>query len=769
MRYPTVKEVLNNAIFWILAGVIIVLLLIVVLLSVRRKKAKKAETLAGTDPVTGGLSAERFYAAASALATETSIAFVTLNVSNYLVILDTFGEANAARVLRHIHSTITSILGKEPCARIDRATFSFVLRNAREEEIKARLSMMTSRINSYGEPALDIRFGVYVPKKGEGIDIMRERAASVLAPEADGEHIRFCKAADDNKARFELAREFEHAAEKNELLVYLQPKVRLGDLRIVGAEALVRWRHPRKGMLTGDMFIPALSQYGLMPKLDTFMFEAVLDKLAEWQKEGIMACPISINLSLESFEKEGFALNLANSCTRRGIDPELIEFELDEKALTLAPKRLKAAIDELHKFEFLCSLDNFGRTSIPLHLLRELDADVIKLSSTLFSGENNSRRNRFCIEAILKLASQMRIRTVAEGIDNASQIEYLKQAACDMIQGFCYFRPMSADEFRRTAFHEGELCYVEEPEKAKPAAPAVKQTSDSIVVMFSLEEETDHITFSEPFSPVLQGGTSFSSGLSFFKHSPLIHENDKKDFLHLLERCKREDGWVSNTLRFYTAEDHYEWLEVHLHRNQSVSGDTVIMGTFVNMSGWKNEVDRLKEKANRDALTGLYNREFFESHTANILKKGALSQGAVVFIDVDDFKQVNDTLGHVVGDDVLCYTAKRVLGVFRHSDIVARYGGDEFVAFVNGIGEADLIKRLTQLCESFNYPYRNGDIEYKLGISIGAALYPNNGTDYSELLDNADNALYAAKNAGKNRFELYVPGMEEVVYEGDRH
>ena len=175
------------------------------------------------------------------------------------------------------------------------------------------------------------------------------------------------------------------------------------------------------------------------------------------------------------------------------------------------------------------------------------------------------------------------------------------------------------------------------------------------------------------------------------------------------------------------------------------------------MAGWNNEVNLWKEKANRDALTGLFNREYFELSSSNSLEKDSLTSAAIVFIDIDDFKHVNDTLGHMFGDDILCCVAKRVLGIFRHTDIVARYGGDEFVVFVNGINRPELEKRLKQLCDVFRFPYRNETVTYQISGSIGAAMFPEDGKNYEELLDHADCALYVAKERGKDQFAMYEP------------
>ena len=131
----------------------------------------------------------------------------------------------------------------------------------------------------------------------------------------------------------------------------------------------------------------------------------------------------------------------------------------------------------------------------------------------------------------------------------------------------------------------------------------------------------------------------------------------------------------------------------------------------------------------------------------------------MLFIDVDDFKRVNDTLGHMFGDDVLCFVAKQLLGVFRYTDVIARYGGDEFVVFAPSIQRSVLEDRLKRLCSAFQHPYRNDTMEYKVSGSIGVALYPRDGMDYETLLDHADCALYEAKSRGKDQYAVYEPYM----------
>ena len=738
----------------------------VLLLCCRRNARRAAHTY--TDAITGGLGADGFFRALRRNKKGSAYSLVVMKLRNYPQIRQAFDTEHCREVLRHIYRTLSAQLGKrEPCARMHDGVFAFILQAQQEEAIRVRLSNIFDNINRFNELRtspflLDLCFGVCIAdSSADSPEAMQARTLELIESTRSTARYLFCKKTDQDspRRRWELAEQLERSLADHDFIVYLQPKVQLGDNRIFGAEALVRWRHPIRGLLTPGTFIPVLEEHHLMQRVDKYIFTAVCKKLSQWKREGIEPCPISINFSREHLHTPDFAEEYAAICREHDLEPALFEFELSESFFYEDVSILRQTIDRLHAAGFGCALDNFGKSFVPLHLLRELEINTLKLDSSFFDSESNNRRNRITIEAILKMASQLQIRTVAEGIDNESQIQYLRQAACDAVQGFFYFRPMPMDEFRRTAYTDGRLRYIDTD--AQPKKAAADADENHSVIMFSWMPEEDVISFSHLFSPLQQGEVSFPAATSMFRHSNLIHENDRKDFFRLLERCQKEDGWVENTLRFYTADGHYDWLEVNMHREST--HPAVISGVLVNTSTWRNEVDRWREKANRDALTSVYNREYFESTAAEALKKGNLSSAAMIFVDMDNFKQVNDTLGHMVGDDVICYVAKRLLGAFRHSDVVARYGGDEFVVFATGIGKKDLENRLTKLWESFQFPYRNGAIEYPATCSIGAAVFPEDGRSYKELLDRADTAVYIAKERGKNGFVLYEPGMETTV------
>lgn len=745
-----------------------------------RSNRKKLEQLAFCDEVTGGMNYARFQILArdTLKEKERQYAMVSMDVQEFKLLNKVLGTEEGNRALKYLYHVLEQNLADdEPMARNVGDIFYFLLHNRNEDEICARLGRIYEQVKAYQKGRKDpyyieLRFGIYMPEGGgETLVDMQEKANIARKSQKDGRHQYHFYSEERSEQHLkekELMASVEKSLQNGEFMIYLQPKVRLDDCRIAGAEALIRWRHPQKGLLSPDMFIPAAEQYRVVGQLDLFVFEQVCRVLSRWKQEGKELFPISVNLSRQNLETLDFLDDYSAICRQHEVSPSLIEFELTETIMFENPQGVKSVIDEIHKLGFQCSLDDFGTGFSSLGLLNDLYVDAIKLDRSFFYGKNNNRQGRYIVEAILKLAAQLHIRTVAEGIDSMRQVQYLRQTGCNMIQGFVFFKPMPVDVFEETVFEEGWPRYVrvgetvrDDPPVEVPGIPA-RQGQNESVMMFTYFPQEDEVVFSSPFSPALGKQYTFPNARALFRTSELIHENDREDFFRMLDRCQREDGWVDNVLRFYMAGNRYEWLELHLHReSRTAAGEGIITGILVNTASWKNELDHWKEKANRDALTGLYNRAFFELWTTAQLKSETLTSGSVIFLDIDDFKKANDTLGHAFGDDILCCIAKRILGVFRQTDVVARYGGDEFVIFVGSVTKGILLERLEQLCGVFRYPYRNGSLRYKISGSVGAAMYPEDGRDYERLMEHADAALYEAKRRGKDQFVLYEPYMSE--------
>lgn len=188
---------------------------------------------------------------------------------------------------------------------------------------------------------------------------------------------------------------------------------------------------------------------------------------------------------------------------------------------------------------------------------------------------------------------------------------------------------------------------------------------------------------------------------------------------------------------------------------------------FLDITEKKRMEDALAQHANFDTLTGLANRRLFHDHLAQEIKKSNRSHNslALLFIDLDRFKEVNDTLGHHVGDQLLVETAKRITNCVRESDIVSRLGGDEFTVILSEVTDVNRIENVAHaIIQSLSQPFQFGAEKIVVSASIGITIYPADATNASDLLKNADQAMYQSKSEGRNCFHFFTIAMQEASF-----
>lgn len=201
--------------------------------------------------------------------------------------------------------------------------------------------------------------------------------------------------------------------------------------------------------------------------------------------------------------------------------------------------------------------------------------------------------------------------------------------------------------------------------------------------------------------------------------------------------------------RMKAGNSEYVWCKIDVSPVVEENVPTRMIGVITNISPMKKEADALKERVNFDSFTQLYNKEYAISAMKNILSFDATDQHALLLLDIDNFKVFNDSKGHLEGDHVLKMTSELIKNTFRQSDIMGRFGGDEFIILVKKLpGYEWLEERLNRLCYC-----ENG--EYSISNSIGVAFYPQDGTEFDELFEKADQALYDSK-IEKGRYTMYT-------------
>ncbi len=241
----------------------------------------------------------------------------------------------------------------------------------------------------------------------------------------------------------------EPALSTHEFEVYYQPKVCMATRKLVGAEALIRWN--RSGALISPMdFIPVCEKMGFIQKLDFYILDEVCRTLTEWIAAGIPVVPISVNFSKQHFVEDTVADRINRVADKWNIPKELLEIEFTETAYLNSSNHLSSSIDKLHAYGISSSMDDFGTGYSSLSMLQHMSFNTLKLDkSFLHDGNFREERNRTVIENIIRMAKQLNMSIVSEGIETEEELEYMKELNCDIAQGYLFDRPLPRRDFEQ--------------------------------------------------------------------------------------------------------------------------------------------------------------------------------------------------------------------------------------------------------------------------------------------------------------------------------
>ncbi len=239
----------------------------------------------------------------------------------------------------------------------------------------------------------------------------------------------------------------EKALEDGEFVMYLQPKIALESETLIGAEALVRWQKNQKNIVFPDQFIPLFEENGFIIELDMYMFRQACKIIKQWIEEEIDPVPISINFSRLHFYNENFVNELIKIKDEYCVPTQYLELEITESNILENEEILLDLPYKLQAAGFALSMDDFGTGCSSLGLLKDLPLDTIKLDRSFFQNTPHINRARTVIANTIKLAKELGILIVAEGVEKKEDIDFLKSLGCDYVQGYYYARPMPAEDF----------------------------------------------------------------------------------------------------------------------------------------------------------------------------------------------------------------------------------------------------------------------------------------------------------------------------------
>lgn len=246
-----------------------------------------------------------------------------------------------------------------------------------------------------------------------------------------------------------------HALESDELLLHYQPKVDLASGRIVGAEALVRWQHPERGMVPPGEFIPIAEESGLIVRLSAWVLEAALRQARVWQTEGLAGVKIAVNLSARDFSP-GLARRVEQLLAQHEVSPQWLELEITEGMLTHSSEDVIAMMDALAALGVTLALDDFGTGYSSLAYLKRFPIDTLKIDQSFVRGIPHDGNDCAIAGAIVSMAQRLGHRVIAEGVETVAQLGFLQSLGCQEIQGYLFSPPVPPDSFAAMV-REGKL------------------------------------------------------------------------------------------------------------------------------------------------------------------------------------------------------------------------------------------------------------------------------------------------------------------------
>lgn len=424
------------------------------------KRLKEEQYRATHDALTGLLNRNAFEEEAQRILSEAQEPYcmVCSNIQDFKLVNELFGtEAGDKLLIAQADMIRRAESGSSASARIYADQFcTLIPKSHYNEELFLDNMTLTMDIGLSTPFKLHFYLGVYdIVDTSESVWTMYDKAIMAIDAIRGNyeESVSYYK--DELLQRImeekEVLGEFEKAIEEKQFSMYLQPQF-AADGTIAGAEALVRWIHPQKGVISPGEFIPTLEKTGLIHRLDLYMWGNAAKTLEEWKKRGMENLSVSVNISTKDF----FYLDVCEAfrvlARQYDFDIKNLKLEITESALMENVKETTRTLDRLHAMGYDIEIDDFGSGYSSLGMLKDIRADIIKIDMMFLQETKNADRSRLIIKNIITMSKELGTSVITEGVETKEHVDFLTEAGCDMFQGFYFARPMSLEDFERAYF-----------------------------------------------------------------------------------------------------------------------------------------------------------------------------------------------------------------------------------------------------------------------------------------------------------------------------
>lgn len=381
---------------------------------------------------------------------------VAVNIKRFQLFNDMYGHdvgdrllINAGSALKDLTKTNAGIV-----ARVGGDTF-FLYISSQEDYAFLLDKVLIPAVKALGDD-IDAEFRIGINKFANKDDSIEKRFDHAVRASQEDKHsfkstIIYYDEQMHNKEIYhdKLLHHYDKALKNHEFKLFLQPKFDIqGDQPLLtSAEALVRWAHPEYGMISPGVFIPLFEENGLIRKLDYFIWNEAAKAIKKWETDYGVSLPISINVSRIDLLDEDLLKHLVEIIDGNQIDIKNIFLEITESAYSDEPDLIVKKVTELSEKGFLIEMDDFGSGYSSLGMVTSLPVNVLKIDMAFVRQMLTSPKDKKMVEIIIEIANYLKLKTIAEGVENEEQLETLKQMGCGVVQGFYLSKPLSLDEF----------------------------------------------------------------------------------------------------------------------------------------------------------------------------------------------------------------------------------------------------------------------------------------------------------------------------------
>lgn len=380
------------------------------------------------------------------------ISLILLDLDRFKEVNDTLGHHVGDKLLQQVAQRLRLVLREsDTVARLGGDEFCLLLPNADTTQAmfiaRKVLNSIERPINVEGQNlSVGASLGIAVyPEHGSNAVVLLQRAdvAMYVAKRGNRGYSVYDAQTDQHSLRqLALTSELRAAIEQNELVLFYQPNLDLKDKRVVGFEALVRWPHPKHGLLSPDEFVPLAEQTGLINALTLWVLDKALEECDKFAKLG-MDVRIAVNLSMRNLSDLSFTDQIGKLLSQHNYSSNRLKLEITETALMEFPQRAIKALDRLNAMGLRLSIDDFGTGYSSLSYLKQLPVNEIKIDKSFGLSLSSDANSEVIVRSTIDLAHKLGLQVVAEGIETKESFDLLRQLGCDTAQGFYVGRPMS--------------------------------------------------------------------------------------------------------------------------------------------------------------------------------------------------------------------------------------------------------------------------------------------------------------------------------------